>query len=64
LLSLVAPKSPLPDIWVATVPMVVVLIFGSQKDVFRTLAFWRKRKEKSQVQSQGSIEQLEEKATI
>jgi len=64
LLSLVAPRSPIPDIWVVTVPIVVVLIFGSQKDVFRTLAFWRKRKEKLQVQSQGTIEPLEEKATI
>lgn len=59
-----APKSPIPDLWVATVPMVVVVIFGSQKDVFRTLAFWRKRKQKSQVQSQGTVEQLEEKVTI
>jgi hypothetical protein len=64
LLSLVAPKSPIPDLWVATVPMIVVVIFGSQKDVFRTLFFWRKRKEMVQVQSQGSIEQLEEKAII
>jgi len=28
LLSLVAPKSPIPDLWVVTVPVVVVLIFG------------------------------------
>jgi len=64
LLSLVAPRSPIPDLWVATVPMIVVVIFGSQKDVFRTFIFWRKKKQSSQVQSQGTIEQLDEKVTI
>jgi len=64
LLSLVAPKSPIPDIWVVTVPVIVVIIFGSQKDVFRVLFFWRKRKQDLQVQSQGTIEQLEEKAVM
>jgi len=59
LLSLVAPKSPIPDLWVASVPMIVVIIFGSQKDVFRALIFWRKDEQKLQVKSQDSIEQLE-----
>jgi len=63
LLSIVAPKSPIPDLWVASVGIVVVLIFGSQKDVFRTLMFWRKREDRTQLQSQDSTAHLEEKAT-
>jgi len=60
ILSIVAPKSPLPDLWVASVGMIVVIIFGSQQDVFRTLMFWRKRPK--QVQSQDSLVDQEEMA--
>jgi len=64
LLSLVAPKSPIPDLWVASVPVIVVIIFGSQKDVFRALLFWRKDKQSLQVNSQDSTEKLEQKEAI
>jgi len=57
----VAPKSPIPDLWIASVPIIVIVIFGSQKDVFQALFFWRKETQRLQVQSQDSIEELEQK---
>ena len=56
-----APKSPIPDLWIASVPIIVVIIFGSQKDVFQVLFFWRKETQRLQVQSQDSIEELDQK---
>jgi len=45
LLSIVAPKSIVPDMWIASVGLAVVLIFGSQADVLRVFMFWKKDEE-------------------
>jgi len=55
LLSIVAPPSPIPDLWIASVGVIVVVIFGSQKEVRQALMFWRKEPEpEPEVQSQDS----------
>lgn len=41
LLSIKTPQSPAPDLIIASASMVVVLIFGTQRDVLRALSFWR-----------------------
>ncbi|KAF9268233.1 hypothetical protein L218DRAFT_1073564 [Marasmius fiardii PR-910] len=43
LLSIKTPQSPAPDLIIASASMVVVLIFGTQRDVLRALCFWRAR---------------------
>ncbi|KAG7096668.1 hypothetical protein E1B28_004082 [Marasmius oreades] len=41
LLSIKTPQSPAPDLIIASASMVVVLIFGTQRDILRALCFWR-----------------------
>ncbi|KAK7061422.1 hypothetical protein R3P38DRAFT_2829411 [Favolaschia claudopus] len=43
LLSVRAPESPIPDLVIASAATFVILIFGSQPDIFRALCFWRRR---------------------
>jgi len=61
LLSIVAPKTIVPDMWIASVGFAVVLIFGSQADVLRVLMFWRRDQETTLVGS--SIEKEKELET-
>jgi len=42
LLSIRAPESPVPDLVIACAATVVILIFGTQPDIYRALLFWRK----------------------
>jgi len=42
LLSVHAPESPVPDLVIACAATVVILIFGTQPDIYRALLFWRK----------------------
>jgi hypothetical protein len=42
LVSIKAPKSPIPDLYFASVGFVIVLIFGTQKNVFSSLMLWLK----------------------
>jgi len=44
LLSVKSPQSPVPDLMIATAASMVVLIFGTQRDVLRTICFWREYK--------------------
>jgi len=43
-LSINAPKSPVPDIWLASIGIFIVLIFGTQREVWEALKSWRGRK--------------------
>lgn len=40
--SIKAPKSPVPDLWLASVGLSVALIFGTQRNVLQALRFWDK----------------------
>lgn len=42
LVTLILPKSVVPDMFAATIGIAVFLIFGTQPDVLNTWAFWRK----------------------
>jgi hypothetical protein len=42
LLSIHAPNSPVPDLVIACAATVVMLIFATQRDIFRAVCFWRK----------------------
>ncbi|KAJ6627489.1 hypothetical protein B0H10DRAFT_389363 [Mycena sp. CBHHK59/15] len=41
-MSVNAPRSPVPDLVIACAATVVILIFGTQPDILRALCFWRK----------------------
>ncbi|KAF9468826.1 hypothetical protein BDZ94DRAFT_1303986 [Collybia nuda] len=41
LLSIKAPGSPVPDIMIATAATVLLLIFGTQRDIMGVICFWR-----------------------
>ncbi|KAJ3802720.1 hypothetical protein GGU11DRAFT_764766 [Lentinula aff. detonsa] len=41
LLSMKAPESPIPDLIIASAATVVILIFGTQRDILRAICFWR-----------------------
>lgn len=41
LLSVKSPQSPAPDLIIAFASTVVVVIFGTQKDILRALCFWK-----------------------
>lgn len=41
LLSIKAPESPVPDLMISTAASVMLLIFGSQKDILKVACFWR-----------------------
>jgi len=43
LLSVTSPSSPVPDLVIASAATVVILIFGTQKDILRALCFWKAR---------------------
>jgi len=53
LLSIVAPKTIVPDMWIASVGLAVVLIFGSQGDVIRVFMFWKKDQERTLIGSRA-----------
>jgi len=42
LISIKAPKSPIPDLYFASVGFVIVLIFGTQKNILISLGLWLK----------------------
>jgi hypothetical protein len=42
ILSVTSPQSPVPDLVIASAATVVILIFGTQRDILRALCFWRK----------------------
>ncbi|KAF7331774.1 hypothetical protein MKEN_00057300 [Mycena kentingensis (nom. inval.)] len=42
LLSVSSPSSPIPDLVIASAATVIILIFGTQRDILRALCFWRK----------------------
>lgn len=42
LLSIKSPESPVPDLMIATAATVVMLVFGTQKDILRVLSFWNR----------------------
>jgi len=42
LLSINAPESPVPDLMIATASSVLLLIFGTQRDILRAMCFWRR----------------------
>jgi len=42
LVSINSPQSPVPDLAIATAASVVILIFGTQPDILRTICFWKK----------------------
>jgi len=44
LLSVTSPSSPVPDLVIASAATVVILIFGTQRDVLRALCFWKGRR--------------------
>jgi len=39
-ISIVAPSTPIPDLYLASVGFVLALIFGTQRNVFTSLALW------------------------
>ncbi|KAJ3998614.1 hypothetical protein F5050DRAFT_1192377 [Lentinula boryana] len=41
LLSMKAPESPIPDLIIASAATVVILIFGTQRDILQAICFWR-----------------------
>jgi hypothetical protein len=43
LLSIKAPKSPVPDIWLASIGIFIVLVFGTQREIWHALQFWKSR---------------------
>jgi len=45
LLSVTSPDSPIPDLVIASAATVIILIFGTQRDILRALCFWRKEPE-------------------
>ncbi|KAJ3743395.1 hypothetical protein DFH05DRAFT_1495815 [Lentinula detonsa] len=47
LLSMKAPESPIPDLIIASAATVVILIFGTQRDILRAICFWRQSHESS-----------------
>lgn len=40
LVSIEAPSTPIPDLYLASVGFVIVLIFGTQKNVIVSLTMW------------------------
>ncbi|KAF7301609.1 hypothetical protein MIND_00726400 [Mycena indigotica] len=42
LLSVTSPESPIPDLVIASAATVIILIFGTQRDILRALCFWHK----------------------
>ncbi|KAH9482471.1 hypothetical protein JR316_0004571 [Psilocybe cubensis] len=42
LLSVTSPSSPAPDLVIASAATVVILIFGTQKDILGVIVFWRR----------------------
>jgi len=49
LATLWAHRSPVPDMFAATIGFAVMLIFGSQPDIWRTWCFWRAEKPRRHV---------------
>ncbi|KAF6762826.1 hypothetical protein DFP72DRAFT_841902 [Ephemerocybe angulata] len=43
-LSVSSPSSPVPDLAIATAGSVVILIFGTQRDILRALCFWKRNR--------------------
>lgn len=41
LLSIKSPESPIPDLTIASAATVLIVIFGTQRDVLRALCFWK-----------------------
>jgi hypothetical protein len=41
-LSVFSPTSPVPDLAIATAPTVVIIIFGTSKDIINAWCFWRR----------------------
>ncbi|KAL5487907.1 hypothetical protein ACEPAI_6015 [Sanghuangporus weigelae] len=44
-LSIKAPQSAVPDMALATMGSVVVLVFGTQRDILRTWMFWKRNRQ-------------------
>jgi hypothetical protein len=68
LVTVLAPTSRAPDIFAATIGVAVMLIFGSQPDVWRSWIFWRSKRPQvvinvnlSRDNSYSSITRLHEK---
>jgi hypothetical protein len=43
LLSIKAPNSPVPDIWLASIGIFIVFVFGTQREVWHAVQFWKSR---------------------
>ncbi|KAG8861589.1 hypothetical protein FRB91_003711 [Serendipita sp. 411] len=44
-LSIKAPASPVPDLWLASVGLSIVLIFGTQRNIWVAISNWRPRRQ-------------------
>jgi len=43
LLSIKAPNSPVPDLWLASIGLFIALVFGTQREVWHALKSWKPR---------------------
>jgi len=54
-LSVKSPESPVPDLVIASAASVVILIFGTQRDIIRVLCFWRAEEPQPSPESDSKI---------
>ncbi|KAJ8523033.1 hypothetical protein ONZ45_g487 [Pleurotus djamor] len=55
LISIKSPRSPAPDLIISTAATVVIVIFGTQKDILKGLCFWRRLPSLASVSTRDNV---------